>query len=1759
MKKMIAKELIIFSIMVIIGITTSNAQTGEGTLKWKYLTEARVQSCPAIVTDGTIYFGSDDNNLYALNSDGTLKWKYLTKGVVSSSPSIGSDGTIYVGSNDNYIYAINGDGSLKWKYQVGGIIQSSPAISSDGTVYVGSYSNNMYAINSDGTLKWSFTTENYAYSDPSIGEDGTVYFGAKDHKIYAVDQNGNLKWSVTTGERISASPAIGADGTIYVGVLNGMFYAFNTDGSIKWSYDTGKRIEQSAAIGADGTIYFGTAAGNKMFYALNPDGTFKWSYNTESEIVSAPAVGADRTIYFGSNDSYLYALNPDGTLKWQYQTGSGIYSSPAIYTDGTVYIGSNDSYLYAINSSSDGLAESSWPKFHRDAQNKGSKQESSIQVPVASFTASLTSGTAPLTVQFTDQSTNTPTSWSWDFGDGNTSTSQNPSHTYNTPGTYTVSLTVSNSAGSDTETKTNYITVNLSAPILSLPSNDSTSVDISPTLSWNASSGAASYTLQVSENNIFSSYIYNQDVGNVTSKEITGLSYGKKYYWRVQASASGVSSEWSTTFNFTTVSIASIDLISDFNGYSDVMKDTAGMSISWSSGETDLLIFRLLDSNGNTVMDSTGYLILTAWNTSYTIQNPGGGKLLRLSNESGGYNNASFQDTLIAVLNDKNYGYGPGYAVFDGSKISYSKATYISFKATYSGDSNIYSTNSTNTLQFVNHRPKLVNLSPSSQSTPVDINSYTSIFTISVSDSFGNICSNDKVRVSSHIGTGEIFYGTSSASVNNSLGTGGDIDLDVAGKAYIKMKVVSTDPVDSLIIQALEVHTGEDIIVPPLSNNNLRKTIAVEINTVEQPSALFVADDTMGISPLTVQFTDQSTNTPTSWSWDFGDENTSTEQNPSHIYNNPGIYTVSLTVSNSAGSDTEIKAGFIIVFPHITFTTQPTERSIIVDGSEYTSPVNFTDWAPGSSHTISVNSPQTIGDSMRYIFEAWSDSGNQTHTLTVPSNDTTYTATFDVEYYLTTSVNPADGGDITPPSPGEWYKSGTIVEVTASPWSGFYFTGFSGDLSGNTTQQQVTMDKPRSVTANFSMYPSITINTIPEGKIITIDGSDYTSPSTFSTWEPGSNHTISVSSPQSIITGTQYVYDSWSDGGNQTHSITVPSFDDTITASFETQFYLTTSVSDSSYGTISPAPPGQWYDSSAVVTVTATPNSGYKFSEFSGSLTGDTTPQNLTIDSPKNVTANFIPINPEITLLNTSLEFDTVIVDSSKVLTFTIKNEGNADLIISDIKSDDSHFTVSHDSMTIKAGQSQIITVTFTPTMIGIISGTITIKSNDSDESTLTVSVSGTGTTTPVPEITVSVTSINFGTVNVGESDTMRFTLHNEGTANLIVNSITSNNDAFAVNPTSLTITPSGIDTVTVIYMPSDEGDYSAEITVTSNDEDEGIIIISLSGTGNFLEPEITLSTTFIDLDTISVDSSKTEIFTINNDGEADLVVSDISVDDNAFTITPTSVNLTPGDSQIVSVRFTPVNAGDYSGTITITSNDGDEGTLTVSLQGACKKITAYFSYTADTGVSYNILINSINYIDLKVGDEIGVFDVTSSGDTICVGALIDSGSYPLGLTAWADDSQTETIQDGYITGNTMIFKILDKSSMTEYQAQATYSSGDGTFGNGAYADISILNTTYPTFVKENIIVVSGYKLYDNYPNPFNPETIIKYDLPEECFVSINVYSLKGQLIATLINREQQPGLYEVTWHPKNISSGIYIYRLKAGDFIQSKKMLYLK
>ena len=324
----------------------STEATKPGTPKWIFTTKDCIWSSPAVGADGTIYVGSDDYNLYAINPDGTLKWAYPTGvQIMWSSPVIGADGTVYVGSADRILFAVNPDGTLKWQYVTGGTIYSSPAVGSDGTIYVGSDDHNLYAFNPDGTIKWIYTMEASVSAAPTLGADGTIYVGSSGNNLRAINPDGTLKWVSQLRAEFASSPAIGTDGTFYMGSGYSLL-AVNPDGTLKWEYVTGERVWGSAVIGTDGTIYVGSFDHN--LYAINPDGTLKWTYPTGHIIITCPAIGADGTIYVGSDDWNIYAINPDGTLKWAYHTRGDMESSPAIGPDGTIYIGSADFNLYAI-------------------------------------------------------------------------------------------------------------------------------------------------------------------------------------------------------------------------------------------------------------------------------------------------------------------------------------------------------------------------------------------------------------------------------------------------------------------------------------------------------------------------------------------------------------------------------------------------------------------------------------------------------------------------------------------------------------------------------------------------------------------------------------------------------------------------------------------------------------------------------------------------------------------------------------------------------------------------------------------------------------------------------------------------------------------------------------------------------------------------------------------------------------------------------------------------------------------------------------------------------------------------------------------------------------------------------------------------------------------------------------------------------------------------------------------------------------------
>ena len=121
----------------------------------------------------------------------------------------------------------------------------------------------------------------------------------------------------------------------------------------------------------------------------------------------------------------------------------------------------------------------------------------------------------------------------------------------------------------------------------------------------------------------------------------------------------------------------------------------------------------------------------------------------------------------------------------------------------------------------------------------------------------------------------------------------------------------------------------------------------------------------------------------------------------------------------------------------------------------------------------------------------------------------------------------------------------------------------------------------------------------------------------------------------------------------------------------------------------------------------------------------------------------------------------------------------------------------------------------------------------------------------------------------------------------------------------------------------------------------------------------------------------------------------------------------------------------------------------------------------------------------------------------------------------------------------------------------------NGAFGyslSNRTADQNILaKGNYQTVNYQGNLAVTEYNLEQNYPNPFNPSTTIKFQLPQDGFVTLKIYDILGNEITTLINEEKAQGRYEVNFNASNLASGIYIYKIQAGSFVSSKKMILIK
>jgi len=591
-----------------------------------------------------------------------------------------------------------------------------------------------------------------------------------------------------------------------------------------------------------------------------------------------------------------------------------------------------------------------------------------LDVPVTRFSASPVSGKAPLTVSFTDQSTGVATSWRWNFGDGNTSTERNPVHTYNKPGLYNVTLTASNANGSNSSTKVGYIAVSdvLTAPVANF--------------SASPASGKTPLTVSFTDQSTGEPTSWRWDFGdgNNSTERNPVYTYNEPGLYSVRLTAGNANgSNRLTKLGYVNISSENGALMLNHGDTVPV----AAFSVSPTEGSMPLTV-RFTDQ-------STGDPTSWRWNfgdgNTSTERNP-----VHTYNKSGRYSvtltasNANGSSVLtksryVIVSNVLN----TPVSKFSASPSSGSMPLTVRFTDQSTGDPTSW-------------RWNFGDGNSSTEKNPVHTYNRSGLYNVTLTTSNVN-GSNALTR------TGYI-------AVSNTLAApvAGFSASTTSGKAPLTVRFTDQSTGDPTSwrwtfgdgnnsSERNPVYTyhkpGLYSVSLTASNANgsnaLTKSRYIAVSGIQDvPVTRFSASPVSGKAPLTVSFTDQSTGSPTSWRWNFGDGNTSTERNPVHTYNRSGLYNVTLTTSNENGTNVLTKSSYIAVSNSLVaaFSAYPTSGSAPLN-------VSFTDNSTGSPASWRWNFGDGNTSTDRNPVHTYSRSGSYTVSLTVNNSGNISTET----------------------------------------------------------------------------------------------------------------------------------------------------------------------------------------------------------------------------------------------------------------------------------------------------------------------------------------------------------------------------------------------------------------------------------------------------------------------------------------------------------------------------------------------------------------------------------------------------------------------------------------------------------------------------------------------------------------------------------------------------------------------------------------------
>lgn len=641
-------------------------------------------------------------------------------------------------------------------------------------------------------------------------------------------------------------------------------------------------------------------------------------------------------------------------------------------------------------------------------------------LPVAGFSAMQTTGCAPFTVQFEDESSSNTESWAWSFPGGTpaTSTEQNPSVTYSTAGNYNVSLTVTNALGTNTATQTNYIVVGTA------PTAGYTSTTNGLTANFTSTStGATTYAWDFG------------DGGSSTQANPSHTYAVDGTYTVVLTTTNACGTATSTqTVEAYTQPTASFD--------ADVTDGCAPLTVQFNNQSSANAVNYAWSFPGGTPSSSTAENPTVVYNTAGTFT-----VTLTVSNPAG--QNVSTQTNYISVNTVPAAGFTGTVA---GTTVTFNNMTTNA--TSYSWD---FGDGGSSTLPNPMHTYATdgvyeVTLTATNECGSTTINGQFTVVTMptagfSAAETSG--CAPLTVQ----------FNNESSANATNFAWSfpGGTPATSSQENPVVTYNTAGT-------------YTVTLTVSNPAGNNTSTQTNFITVNTI--PSASF----TTAINLAVVAFTNTTTN-GTSYTWDFGDGNTSAEANPTHTYAMDGIYTVKLTATNECGdaftSQTVIIATTV---PIAMFSAEPTSgcAPITVQFTNQSSANSESyQWSfPGGLPAASTEENPVVvyGTPGTYdvTLTATNSQGFDSHTETsfvvvngVPTPSFTQSANFNVLTFTNTTTNATsyswnfgDGNTSTEANPTHTYATGGQYEVTltATNQCGFQSTTIEITVQANNVE-----------------------------------------------------------------------------------------------------------------------------------------------------------------------------------------------------------------------------------------------------------------------------------------------------------------------------------------------------------------------------------------------------------------------------------------------------------------------------------------------------------------------------------------------------------------------------------------------------------------------------------------------------------------------------------------------------------------------------------